>query len=99
VSAANRDLQEAIAKAQFREDLFYRVNIVTIELPSLQERAGDVRMLAQAFLKRYGKEHVRGIDGETMTTLERYHWQCSDSRLRRLRQRLEGLPCVPSRRR
>ena len=45
-----------------------------IELPALRERAGDVRLLAQAFLKRYGKARVRVLDDEAMTVLERYHW-------------------------
>ena len=74
VSATNRDLREAIAKGQFREEFYYRVNVVAIELPSLRERAGDVRLLAQAFLKRYGKARVRGMDDKAMAVLERYHW-------------------------
>ena len=74
VSATNRDLRGAIAKGQFREELYYRVNVVAIELPPLRERAGDVRLLAQAFLKRYGKARVRGMDDEAMTILERYQW-------------------------
>ena len=74
VSATNRDPREAVIKGQFREELYYRVNVIAIQLPPLRERAGDVRLLARAFLKRYGQERVRGIDDETMDVLERYRW-------------------------
>ena len=74
VSATNRDLREAEAKGQFREELYYRVNVIAIALPPLRDREGDVRLLAQAFLKRYGGGRVRGIDDDAMTALERYRW-------------------------
>ena len=74
VSATNRDLREAVANGQFREELYYRVNVIAMQLPPLRDRAGDVRLLVQAFLKRYGKERVRGIDDEAMAALERYRW-------------------------
>src|SRR4029434_6405596 len=56
VSATNRDLREEIAKGRFREELFYRINVIAIELPPLRERAGDVTLLARAFLDKYRKE-------------------------------------------
>jgi len=74
VSATNRDLREATVKGQFREELYYRVNVIAIQLPPLRERAGDVRLLAHAFLKRYGQERIRGIDDDFMAALERYRW-------------------------
>jgi DNA-binding NtrC family response regulator len=74
VSATNRDLREATLKGQFREELYYRVNVIAIQLPPLRDRAGDVRLLAHAFLKRYGGGHLRGIDDEAMAALERYRW-------------------------
>jgi DNA-binding NtrC family response regulator len=74
VSATNRDLRDATVKGQFREELYYRINVIAIELPPLRERAGDVRLLAHAFLKRYGHGRIRGIDDDTMATLERYRW-------------------------
>ena len=52
VSATNRDLRDAIAKGQFREELFYRVNVIAIHLPALRERAGDVRLLAHTLSHR-----------------------------------------------
>ena len=74
VSATNRDLREAVTKGQFREELYYRVNVIEIRLPPLRERAGDVRLLAHAFLKRYGQGRVHGFDDAAMTTLEAYGW-------------------------
>jgi DNA-binding NtrC family response regulator len=74
VSATNRDLREAAAKGQFRGELYYRVNVIAIQLPPLRDRGGDVRLLVQAFLKRYGEGRVSGIDAEAMAVLERYRW-------------------------
>jgi two-component system, NtrC family, response regulator HydG len=74
VSATNRDLREATLKGRFREELYYRINVIAIELPPLSERAGDVRLLVHAFLKRYGQGRVKGIDDEAMAALERYRW-------------------------
>jgi DNA-binding NtrC family response regulator len=74
VSATNRDLREAVAKGQFREELYYRVNVIEIRLPPLRERAGDIRLLAHAFLKRYGQERVQGCDDAAMAALEAYRW-------------------------
>jgi two-component system response regulator HydG len=74
VSATNRDLREAAAKGQFREELYYRVNVIAITLPPLRERAGDVQLLAHAFLKKYGQGRITGIDADAMKTLEAYGW-------------------------
>ena len=74
VSATNRNLREAAAKGQFREELYYRVNVIEIRLPPLRERAGDVRLLAHAFLKRYGQGRVLGYDDAAMAALEAYAW-------------------------
>jgi DNA-binding NtrC family response regulator len=74
VSATNRNLSEAIANGQFREELYYRINVIAIRLPPLRERAGDVRLLAHAFLKRYGHGRVTGLDEAAAEALERYRW-------------------------
>jgi DNA-binding NtrC family response regulator len=74
VSASNRDLRAAAAKGEFRDDLFYRVNVIAIELPPLREREGDVDLLTHAFLERYGKGGVRAIDDEALAALRAYHW-------------------------
>ncbi|MGH7414830.1 MAG: sigma-54-dependent transcriptional regulator, partial [Candidatus Rokuibacteriota bacterium] len=62
VSATNRDLGDAIAKGQFRDELYYRVNVIAIRLPPLRERAGDVRLLARTFLRRFGQGRVTAME-------------------------------------
>src|SRR5262249_2394980 len=77
VSATNRDLGESVRKREFREDLFYRVNVIAIMLPPLRERAGDVVLLAHHFLGRYGRNRERpleGIDTEALAVLDAYAW-------------------------
>ncbi len=74
VSATNRNLREAVTKGQFREELYYRVNVIAIELPPLRARAGDVTLLAHAFLRKYGRGRTTGIDDGAMQALESYAW-------------------------
>jgi DNA-binding NtrC family response regulator len=77
ILASNRDLSEEVRQGRFREDLYYRINVVTIELPPLYERVGDVRLLAEHFLRMYSVQHNRdklGITDEAMKYLERYPW-------------------------
>jgi DNA-binding NtrC family response regulator len=74
VSATNRDLRTAANKGEFRDDLFYRVNVIMIPLPPLREREGDVQLLAHAFLERYGKGSLRGIEDDVLAALQAYRW-------------------------
>lgn len=77
VAATNRDLHEMIKQNQFREDLYYRLAGVEIELPSLIQRAGDLPLLVQHFLKRFSKEYnkpVREVSRRAMMVLSRYSW-------------------------
>lgn len=77
ILASNRNLDEEVKKERFREDLYYRINVVTIELPPLCERVGDVRLLAEHFLRMYSAQHNRnklGITDEAIEYLERYPW-------------------------
>lgn len=77
ILASNRNLNEEVRQGRFREDLYYRINVVTIDLPPLCERVGDVRLLAEHFLRVYSAQHNRnklGITDETMEHLERYSW-------------------------
>jgi len=77
ILASNRDLSEEVRHGRFREDLYYRVNVVMIELPPLCERVGDVRLLAEHFLRIYSAQHKReklGMTDEAMEYLERYPW-------------------------
>ncbi|MHC4478501.1 MAG: sigma-54-dependent transcriptional regulator [Planctomycetota bacterium] len=77
ILATNRDLAEEVKAGRFREDLYYRINVVTIELPSLCDRVGDVRLLANHFLGLYSVRHKKeklGISDEALECLECYQW-------------------------
>ena len=60
IAATNRDLERDVARGRFREDLFYRLNVVPIEVPPLRARSGDVLLLARHFLSHYARKHSRG---------------------------------------
>ncbi len=77
IAATNKDLEKMIKEETFREDLYYRLNIVPIYLPSLKERLEDIPLLAVHFLKKYGEEMGKGIKGftpEAMEKLMKYPW-------------------------
>jgi DNA-binding NtrC family response regulator len=77
VAATNRDLRTAVRDGLFRLDLFYRLNVVTMTLPPLRERPGDVPALAQHFLERYRRElkrELRALTPDTLAALRRYAW-------------------------
>jgi DNA-binding NtrC family response regulator len=75
VAATNRSLRELVARGEFREDLFFRLNIIPVELPPLRERRGDIKLLAMHFLKRFAEEFgrdIRSFSPEALDLLERY---------------------------
>jgi len=77
LAASNRDLHARIAAGLFREDLYYRLNVVTLEIPPLRERASDIAELATFFLRRYAEENHRAVDGmsdEALAALTAYGW-------------------------
>ncbi|WP_231930929.1 sigma-54 interaction domain-containing protein [Botrimarina hoheduenensis] len=77
VAASNRDLQEEAAEGRFREDLYYRLNVVPIYLPPLRERREDIPSLVTHFLNVYNEENDRyvvHIDPRAMEALQEYHW-------------------------
>jgi DNA-binding NtrC family response regulator len=77
ISATNRDLMQWMQQGLFREDLYYRLNVVAIRLPPLRERKGDIALLIQFFLKKFTgrmNDKIRGIEPAAMRMLTRYHW-------------------------
>jgi Nif-specific regulatory protein len=77
VAATNKDLEQAIPSGQFREDLYYRLNVFTIFMPALRERKSDVLLLADHFLEKYAREHhkqIRRISTPAIDMLTSYHW-------------------------
>ena len=77
IAATNKPLEQAVATRQFREDLFYRLNVVRIHIPPLRERREDIRLLVNYFLKAFAKESggaPRSIASAALRLLEKYHW-------------------------
>jgi two-component system NtrC family response regulator len=77
ITATNRDLKQAMKTAAFREDLYFRLAVVSVQMPLLRDREGDVFMLAKTFLNRYAEEAKRKITGFTnqaMRAIENYSW-------------------------
>jgi DNA-binding NtrC family response regulator len=77
IAATNRDLPSMVQAGQFREDLYYRLNVVSIEMPPLRERKDDIVPLANAFLRRFAgelKKKIEGLDPDAQKLLMRYNW-------------------------
>jgi DNA-binding NtrC family response regulator len=77
VAATNGDLADAIRRGAFREDLYYRINVVNIVMPPLRERKGDIQTLAEHFVSTYSRElkkNVTGLTPEALRVLNRYNW-------------------------
>jgi two-component system NtrC family response regulator len=77
IAATNADLKRGMLEGRFREDLFYRLAVVTIHLPALREREGDVRMLAQEFLRRFATENKKEglvFEAEALKAIVRHQW-------------------------
>ncbi|MHC4472012.1 MAG: sigma-54-dependent transcriptional regulator [Planctomycetota bacterium] len=74
VAATKIDLGDAVREGEFREDLYYRLNVVPLRLPPLREREGDVRLLAEHFVERYGKGRGYEVPEEVMAKMERFSW-------------------------
>ena len=77
ISAGSENLQEKMKTGEFRQDLFYRLNVVSVKLPPLRDRRGDVPILADHFLEKLAKRHdkrIKGFKPDTMAHLEAYDW-------------------------
>src|SRR6478609_2467215 len=85
IAATNRSLQEGIKKGQFREDLFYRLNVMAVELPPLRERPDDVPLLINHYIDGFNTEFrkkIRGVAPGTMAALQAYRWRGNVRELR-----------------
>jgi DNA-binding NtrC family response regulator len=91
IAATNQELDQAVAAGRFREDLYYRLNVVPIQVPPLRDRAGDIALLAQGFLARFSaaqtKEAPR-VSPDVWDLLERYDWPGNVRELKNLVERL-----------
>ncbi|MDE2680530.1 MAG: sigma-54 dependent transcriptional regulator [Verrucomicrobiota bacterium] len=77
VAATNRKLEQSVEKNEFRQDLYFRLNVVPVHVPALRERDGDVPLLAEAFCQRFIRNHgvpVKGLTPESLTALQGHDW-------------------------
>ncbi len=91
IAATNRDLRQMVDDGAFREDLFYRLNVVVINLPPLRERRGDIALLAQHFIRSTAEENGKNLDGitpEAMNLLTSYDWPGNVRELRNVIERM-----------
>jgi two-component system NtrC family response regulator len=102
IAATNRDLKQAMKEGTFREDLYFRLGVITIPLPPLREREGDTVLLANAFLRRYAAENKKKLTGFTsqaVSALQEYPWPGNvrelENRLKRAVIMAEGTKITP----
>ena len=96
IAATNRNLEEAMARGQFREDLYYRVNVVEIRVPPLRERREEIPALASWFLEKFNEQYgrQRQLSPETMTHLQQHSWSGNVRELENIVRRLVVLTDV-----
>jgi two-component system response regulator AtoC len=91
LAATNRNLEEAVRDGSFREDLYYRLNVVTVQLPALRERMDSVPLLVDHFLQMYCEQYEKPltpVTPETMRAMERYHWPGNVRELENMMKRM-----------
>ncbi len=91
VVATNADLNEAVRQGRFREDLFYRINVIPVRLPALRDRQGDLPFFLDVFIRRYAlrfRKPVRGIEASALDVLRQYHWPGNIRELQNLAERM-----------
>jgi two-component system response regulator PilR (NtrC family) len=98
IAATNRDLAMMVADGRFREDLFYRINVIPVHLPALRERVEDIPLLAQHFVQRFSTEMgkaVQGLSAEALRCLQTYHWPGNIRELENAIERAVALERTP----
>lgn len=91
VAATNRNLLKYVSEGKFREDLYYRLNVINIKLPALKDRPGDIALLVSRFLKEFSEENggkVIGIDKQALKALESFSWPGNVRQLRNIIERM-----------
>src|SRR5437763_5337831 len=91
IAATNVDLEKAVKEGKFREDLFYRINVIPIKLPPLRDQTENIPQLADFFLRRYNarfRKRIQGVTDSTMTVLKKYWWPGNIRELENLIERL-----------
>ena len=91
IAATNRDLEEEVEKGTFREDLFYRLNVMQIRIPPLRERKEDIPVLARFYLEHFNRKfnkHLKDIDPAFLREMESYYWKGNVRELRNFCERL-----------
>ena len=91
ITATNRDLKKEVAENRFRADLYYRINIIPIEIPPLRKRKEDISVLCECFRHQYAKEmnkRITSFDDSLVTALENYEWPGNVRELRNIIERL-----------
>ena len=99
IAATNEDLTKAVAEGRFREDLFYRINVIPITLPPLRDRREDIALLAEHFLAKYAEQMGKPVSGIThgaMTLLMRYGWPGNIRELENAIERAVALESTPA---
>ncbi len=87
LAATNRDLATCVTESTFRDDLYYRINTIAIELPALRDRAVDIPLLARQFLKQFGKANPPALAPDAVELLARYPWPGNVRELRNVMER------------